>query len=62
MKRKYASTIITQVLKSMVDEERITEEQENLICRIISDIFYDGKILKRTLESYKEYIEKDIST
>jgi len=58
MKRKYATTIITQVLQSMVDEERITDEQENMLYRVMSDIFYDGKVLQKTLDTYKEYIEQ----
>ncbi len=59
MKRKYATQIISQTLKSMVDEERITETEENLLSRIISDIFYDGKIrINHYLDCYKEYFEE----
>ena len=59
IKKKYASYIITQVLKSVVDEDRITDTQENLICRMISDIFYDGKIrINHYLENYKECFEE----
>ncbi len=58
MKEKYASQIISETFKSMVDEERLTETEANLLQRIISDMLYDKKIrINHYLENYKEYFE-----
>ena len=66
IKKKYATDIITEVLNSMVDEDRITEIEKNLLRKIISDIFYSEKIrINYYLDNYKEHFEelkrKDVS-
>ena len=59
MKRKYAFIIINETFKSMVDEERLTEEKANLLQRIISDVFYGDKIrINHYLDCYKEFFEE----
>ncbi len=59
MKEKYATFIICEVFKSMVDEDRLTETEANMIERIISDMFYGKKIrINHYMDTYPEYFEK----
>ncbi len=61
MKKKFASIIITSVFDSMYNDDRLREDEKALLERIISDIFYDGKIrIKHYLENYEDCFEKEV--
>ena len=59
VKKKYANQIIIQVLNSMVDEERLTNDKAELLTSFFDDMVNNGKIrINYYLENYKEYFEE----
>ena len=59
MKTKYANGIISNVLSSMVDEDRLGSHKARLIDLILSDLFYGKKIrINNYLDHYKECFEE----